>query len=272
MVDPIKDLKFDFSQTEKYILSIQVSLDGFSFSVVHPDENRLLVLENFPVTISSPNFLARRFTEWYESHELIQKKYAKTLILLLTDKFSLIPGEWYHYENQTEIFSLVFGKESSFPVKDNYIPAINGNLLFPVPDSFSKVIGKIFPGHSLLHPVTLLIQKLQNRAEKGSHTLSLLFGKKSFCLLLYSRGKLQAANSFDFFHTNDVIYYVLSLLKQQGISVKETELLLTGEILPDGELYSGLSNYFSNTSFLSPEINFDTNTFTEPLHRFFTLP
>jgi hypothetical protein len=71
------DPAFDINRTEEYKLSIQVSLDGFSFSVVHVHENRLLAFGQFPITVSSESFLGRRFTEWLNEVECCKKNIPK---------------------------------------------------------------------------------------------------------------------------------------------------------------------------------------------------
>ena len=63
---------FDIEKTYKYILSIQVSLDGFSFSVLSQHEDNVLAFKTNQLKISSAALIPRRFNDWLESEELLK--------------------------------------------------------------------------------------------------------------------------------------------------------------------------------------------------------
>src|SRR6056297_543962 len=155
-----KDQTFDFTRTEEYTLSIQAGLDGFSFCITHPQGNRLMALGQQPATISSEHFLERRFKEWSQNHDLLQRNYQEIRILFSTQKFTIIPGELYNYEKQHEITDLLFGREQGMADLDNYIPEITGNLLFRIPGSLHREFSKEFPEHRLIHPLTAILPAL----------------------------------------------------------------------------------------------------------------
>ena len=45
MYDLVNETGFNLEKSQEYILSIQISLDGFSFSVVSPSDNKLLAFK-----------------------------------------------------------------------------------------------------------------------------------------------------------------------------------------------------------------------------------
>jgi len=56
--------------------------------------------------------------------------------------------------------------------------------------------------------------------------LILLFDSKNFYVFLFNKQKNLLTNSFKLAHTNDVVYYVLTTLKQMEILNSEIELFL----------------------------------------------
>jgi hypothetical protein len=271
MTDLKQEPGYDFNQTENYRLSIHVSLDGFSFSVVDPVRNKLIALENFSATISSKGFLGRRFNEWAEIGEFLKKTYSETRIIYSTENFTLVPSEFYVYEKQDKIAGLLFENQHNEILKDNYLPAEGCNLIFSLPESLNHIFNQFFPDYRLLHPLSVLSNEWHKLENKSETSMVICFGKKKFSLLLYKDCKLLANNSFSFLHPNDVLFYLLSILKQQNIPSKRTSLYLSGEIFPEKELHAILVNYFSNTIFLYPEINFNPEIFKGPLHRYIIL-
>ncbi|WP_372948509.1 DUF3822 family protein [Mariniphaga sp.] len=270
MIALTTDPGFDFNRTEKYKLSIQVSLDGFSFSVVDPFENRLLATGLFPITISSEKFLGRRFAEWLNDVEVLQKKYAEIKLFYFSEKFTLVPSSFYEFTNQNKVIETAFGKLNNNSVRDNYLPEDEANLIFSVPNSLKETFEKAFPGCIILHPISILSQKIHQNfiTDKNERILALSFQNNFFSLLLFVNKKLQIINNYYFKHPNDVVFYVLSVLKSRNISPAKTALLLSGKINSSSEITASLPNYFSQTEFLKASAHYNENIFGEQVQQF----
>lgn len=271
MHELITEPEFEINNTSKYRLSIQVSLNGFSFSIIDIDKNKLLALQKSPATISSDNFLGRRFAEWSSQQELFKNNFAETRLLFNTEKFTLVPNEIYIKEKQKDIFCLIFGKQSGNSLKEIFLEDIHGHVLFTIPNELEETFKNTFSNYFLLHPVAILNRKIQNTDGKDKKTAVLYFEKNYFFLLFYADKKLQLINSFSFIHINDVIFYILSVLKQQETPKDDVKLFLAGDINSDDELHKNLGKYFSDTNFFIPDINYDSNVFPQSLHHIVTL-
>ncbi|SHE31750.1 Protein of unknown function [Mariniphaga anaerophila] len=270
MVTLITDPSFDYNRTEEYKLSIQVSLDGFSFSVVQEKEAKLLAFEHLPITISSASFLGRRFSEWHESRELLQKQYAETQLFYSSENFTLVPAEFYEYEKQEQLAKCNFGSKNEISVRDNYLPDVEANLIFSVPESLLEAFNNLFPGCSVNHPVSLFNQKIQEgyQQEDKERLLALLFHKNTFSLLLYQKGQLTQINSFAYRHPDDVVFYTLSVFKSLHLSASKTPLLLAGTINKENDVVNSLSEYFAKTSFLALPFQYNRDIFGNLLNPF----
>jgi len=271
MTGLIADPGFEHNLTENYKLSIQVSLDGFYFSIIHPGTKQLLALDYLPATLSSGKFIGRRLAEWIDSNEILHKNFAETFIYYHTSKFTFIPSEFYIYEKQEKVADLILGKQNGTIYHDNYFPAAEGNLVFAVPSALKDVLSEYLPDAKLQHPLCAMDQELYKISGRHGNNLLLYFHGKSFYLLLYSAQKLLAMNSFSWINSSDVLFYALTLLKQLKLNPASTALFLAGEVNQNGERHIELKKYFSRTVFISPEVKFNIEIFKEPLHRFIVL-
>jgi hypothetical protein len=269
MSELIADKAFYINNTKEYILSIQVSLDGFYFSVVY--NNRLLILEEYPVKISSDKFLGRRFNEWLSCTDLFEKSWAEVRIVYLTSKITLVPGEFYNYEKQDEIINLIFDKQTGYITRDNYWPENRCNLIFPVHEDFLKTAGQKFLGNQIIHPATVLNQKIQPYLEDNKTTLSLFFENSHFYQILYCNKELKSVNCYFYNNAEDVLFYVLSVLSSYNIIYSAADLILAGKIELSDEIYKKLNHYTENLSIIKNQINYDPAVFTKPMQRFITL-
>jgi len=269
MSEFIADKAFDLNNTKEYILSIQVSLDGFYFSVVF--NNRLLILEEYSLKISSDKFLGRRFNEWLSCADLFKRPWAGVKIVYLTGKITIVPGDFYDFDKQDEIINLIFNKQAGYITRDNYWPENRCNLIFPVHEDFLETADQKFPGYQIIHPATVLNQKIQPYLEDNKAILSLFFENDLFYQILYCDKELKSVNCYFYNNAEDVIFYVLSVLNSYNITYSNAYLILAGKIEPSDEIYKKLNHYTENISIIKHQINFDPAVFNYPVQRFITL-
>lgn len=259
----LSEESFDLEKTYEYILSIQVSLGGFSFSVVCPTENRLLAFKTTPLKISSPSLIARRFDEWYRSESLLHHPFKKTRVIVFGDKFTLVPRHLYKNNTASEITGLLFDSNQTPELAENLVEKIDAKLLFSLPNGLNEAIRRIIGECEIVHPAKALINAFPETAKP--HGLVVLFNENSLYLLLANRNKVLLANSFRINHANDVVYFVLTTLKQMGISSKSTSLIVTGKSGKHGESLSLLEKYFPGTERYTPGLATENTGLTEEL-------
>jgi len=93
MFDLVTDESFDLNNTTKYSLSIQVSLDGFSFSVRSAEDSKILAFGISPFALDSED-LIEKLELWFSQHELFAKTYAKVRVILFFSGLTIIPDEF----------------------------------------------------------------------------------------------------------------------------------------------------------------------------------
>lgn len=250
MFDFVKDNAFDIEKTSDYILSIQVSLDGFSFLIAHPEEKKILAFEYSPVKISNEILVARHFKEWIFSKDLFRKNYQKIQIVVFTSEFSLIPETFYHENLVKEIPPVLFGKNEEVETAENFIKKLNSRLIFQLPVGFYELVTQFFGLCEIIHPLKLVLNNLPPLQKK--YAMVLLFNPNYFYAVVYEENKILLINNFKMSHTNDVVYFVLNTLGQLKISISDTELFLAEGTKNYSEFENALQPYFEQTGDLKP--------------------
>jgi hypothetical protein len=257
MFDLIKDDSFDIEKTKQYSLSIQVSLDGFSFLVVHTSEKRVVAYKNTPLKISSENLLARRLKEWFEAEGLLKKPFKIVSVFIFTENFTLVPADYSGDKPIENLTSQLFQQDSNNKLIVNKIDVLNAQLIFPLPTDVMEVLHIHFNNNiDIIHPITsLLICPVES---KKRNSAVLLTTKKYFYLIVTRNRKLILANSFQAEHLNDLVYNVLNTFQQLEIARSETDLYVSGSRNVNNEIENLLKPYFENISNLKNE-GFITN-------------
>ncbi len=261
------DESFNLEKTNEYILSIQVSLDGFSFSVIASNDKKLLALNHTPVTISNPRFLSRRFTEWLLTETLLQHTYKETRLIIASDKFTLVPDSLYEPIKKIALIQPVCEFDATEIIHENFIEKFHAHLLFAA----SPQLNTQLKSTKVLHPVKLLLENTPEILTENG--LILWFNYKGCYLILFSADKIIVANHFSITNENDILYYALATLKQLGIAPKKTEVLFAGEMAENESLQNSLQKYFISIRYLLPKdnIQIDPSVFSEPMHPFIHL-
>ncbi len=271
MLDITAEKSFDLNQTHDYILSIRISPDGFSFSVIHSSGNKLLAFKSTPIKISHEKFITRRFTEWLDTQEITGKNFRHTEILFYTEKFVLIPETCFVSEKSAAIFHHLFENTIPFAVLDNQLVLADARLLFSVPKQLNQFLQSRFENVPILHPLQK-IATMFSPSENESRVV-LYLTPQSFCMLLFKNSRLVFANSFVVSTPADIAYFVVTVLNQERLTREETVLYLTGDRLQVINAESVLQHHFSSVVLpdLNPDVLFPPEIQVRPDYPLFIL-
>ena len=257
------DSYFESDKTQEYNLYIHVSLYGFSFSVVNISEKRLLAYNATSLKISNETFLVRRFNEWVKSENLFQKEFKKVTIIFDTEKYTIVPEDYYDCNLKSEIINLLFETTGEFETEEIKIAELNARLLFCVPSGLKNVFEIHFKNFEFIHPVKTLAENLPENNKE--HKLIAYFSKNCFYALLFNKANLLLSNSFTILHENDPVFYILSMLKQTKVAKQTVDLFAAGNITIGSRLYTDLKKHIPSVQVLAHKepLKIDKDVFSE---------
>lgn len=249
MFDQNKNETFDIQKTKDYILSIQVSLDGFSFFAIFPDDKSVVAYKSTPIKISSTNLLGRRLKEWLESEDLLRNQFKSIRTFVFADNFSLVPDGYFEPELQRNLTSVLFDNKVHNHFIENKIEDLKASIIFPVSQEIITILNHFFDRDvEIIHPLTKLLQQ-PLKSEKRN--LSVIISTNGFFYLIIKQNReLVLANSFPVVHQNDLIYNVLNTFQQLGVARSETELFVASAMHANTEVESLLKPYFENINLM----------------------
>jgi len=257
-------------------LSIQFSLDGFSFCIFHKDSKTFTALYDykFQEINNSPQKLLENISSIFDKEELLQKKYHSVNISHINELSTLVPKSLFDEEKlkdyilyNTKIFKndyLVYDEIINQDIITVYIPYVNINNFF---------IDR-FGAYEFKHYSHILIENLL-----GIYKYSLVphvFGhvhNNHFELIVIADKKLQLYNTFTFSTKEDFIYYVLFTAEQLKLNPEKFKFVLLGSVEKDDELYKIAYKYIRNVSMIENRSKYSyDDAFTEANKRtYFTL-
>jgi len=272
MSDLVTDSIFDLNKTTVYKLSIQVSLDGFSFFVLDVADNRLLAWCKKSVTISNFSFIARRFEEWLHDEELFQQAFNEVEVVFFSDKFTLVPNNFFEDSQKTELLKLLHDEANNPSVLYDALD-LQYKLVFSVPTPFYNLLNQKFSNHSVHHPLQRLLQGMEKTESKRDKKMALWIGTRFFYLMVLNQGVIQVVNAFSFAVGNDILYFSLSTIKQLDLAPQDVNVYLSGQMDKIGDLVVKLNKYFNQVDFLKPDkyLKYNPEKVVIPKHQLVSL-
>ena len=252
MFDFTTDDSFEIEKTLQYILSIQVSLDGFSFTAFDTLNNKVVAFKTTPLKISNENLLVRHLKDWLESESFLKKRFKNVRIFVYTATFTMVPEEFSSEKISENLDSLLISEDATLVLAENKIADLNARLVFPVQTDLIALLHQFFNNNKeILHPISAFLSNPVKSEKKNCAII--VTTRKYFYLIIYRNGKLVLANSFQNLHQTDLIYNVLNSFQQLETARSETELIACDTTNKNTEIDDLLKPYFNYISKLKTD-------------------
>lgn len=272
----ITSKSFDLSQIEDFHLSIQLSLDGFSFCIVNKIKQEIVCLLHYD--FSDYNCTPEKHLEYvkevFQIEPILQYKFSSVNVTHANLLSALVPQPLFN-ENDLSGY-MKFGHKI---YKNDFITFDT----IPSHDLINVYIPLVLVNNFLLdrfgtfeyeHASTVLIKNILNTFKYSEHPhMFVTVNENDFNILAISSSRLQLYNSFRYGNRNDFIYYLLFAVEQLNFNPNTFNLVFLGKTLKDDEIYNITYKYVRNVGFMENRNKFNLiEEITDDLQRqFFTL-
>jgi hypothetical protein len=240
---------FNPDKPNNNVLSIQLSLDGFSFYVADKESiNRPIYFFSKNFDLTGPGGMIKEL----EDFRLFDGKvFNKTRIIFHTPEFCLIPDSIYEPETVPEFMRLIQPLPDKFKLCTTEIPAIQAKVAFYVQPELKTTIESKFNESTLLHSG---VPTVHFGIKQNKNACLIHYYGKSISITVFVNNNLRLFNIFSIKDPNDLVYYTLSSLKSCKLKSKETVVYLSGINNEESEVFKILARYISKPVMYIPEL------------------
>lgn len=249
----------DFKNLNENHLSIQLSLDGFSFCVLDEKESSVQKLKHFSFKDLSPTpeKLLKNVKEVFVQEKDLQKRYLSVRISHVNQLSALVPKslfdetrikDYIRYSSKTYDHDyIVYDEIENHDMINVYIPFVNVNNFFL----------ERFGSFEYKHFSTILITTLLNTFKFSEHPhMFAHIADRHFEIVIIANSKLLLYNSYTYETKEDFIYYILFTAEQLELSPENFELILSGSISKESDLFKMAYTYVRKVSLLENRSKF----------------
>lgn len=247
----LKTITKTIENISKRKLSIQFSLDGFSFCISNFEDTIYHFSKySFDDKINTPEILLERIKRVFKNDNNLQDDFESVQVIHQNNLNTLVPSQYFQ-ENSLKNYLdyniktistdfITYDNLDSLDIKNVYVPYVNiNNFLF---QNFGE-----FDYH---HHSTVLIGKLSKLASQNSTDVFVNLFSDTMDVVVFHQNMLQFYNSFEFETKEDFIYHILFIFEQLKLDPNKIALNLLGEIEEASELYKIAYTYIRTINFL----------------------
>lgn len=253
---------------ESFLLTEWLS-NSLNYSIFNEKLNQVVGSAVSDVYLDLFDYNEQEFNRLIAEQDIFQYAYKKTIALIDTPYFTLIPKPFYN-ENKLETLLRFNVKLPSGKLVFKSCELLSSNyfLVYAFPQNLLKSLEKSFLNILFKPLIQVLIEQGLNFNKPSNFHCHI--NPNSFIAVLVSNNNLIFANRFNYEASEDLIYNILNIFQQQNLNNELDTLTLSGSISKDSELYTLLYKYIRNIEFIqkTSKLNFDENLEFTPSHYF----
>jgi hypothetical protein len=247
-----KDESFQPDSGQAYSLLLAIGKDDFRFAIVDQKANTVVALEQYHLSGSyNPQQLASELDQLLKTHTFLgRKKWVKVSAVYAQSSSCLFPESLLEDGHAAEYFALQHPVDLS---KEQVLKHLHSNLevvmLHSCPKELVGWLQKIPSENTqkLTSPLSLLLNlsgQINNKStEPRLYGLALA---EMLHLVIYDNGRLIFCNSFPFKTPQDLVYFLLLAMQENGLNPEQHQVMLWGEFMPDSALFNLVRLYVRN--------------------------
>ncbi len=233
---------FDLTHPERCILTIEVSSKDYSFSIYNPIEDGSYFHDEIDRTNHPDAFAA--FKDCFYENDFFSLTYRKVFLINRTPAFTFVPTVVFNEKDKEDYFKINFteihGKILLQPVQRAGL-----TILHTIPEDVYDFFSRSFTDVRFVHHLSPLLVYFQDKSRFGNtHKLILNLQSDVLDILCYSSsGEFLFANSFQYKHMNEAVYYILFIWKQFNFNQQKDFIHVAGNSSRKQELMELLQKY-----------------------------
>ena len=234
---PVFDIK-----TSTYKLSIQLSLNGFSFCIAS-NENKIITFfeEKLEENHYNEQELLEKLKFLCSTKPELQANFETVEFIFQNELFTFVPLEYFDEENPKEYLKYSVKTLATDFIAHDILPNTEVVNVFIPYVNINNYMVDTFGEFNYQHSSGLLTQYAINKSTSDQEVIYLNVNQQQFDICVVKNKKLLLFNSFIKSNNEDVLYYLLFCMEQLELSTEKIPVKILSTV-PD-DLFNLLYTY-----------------------------
>jgi len=245
------DERFDFNNTSKYIKSIQLSLNGFSYIATNPDESTHLALRHYDFGTEIPiKRLIDIVADLFKYEDILAGYHNHINLSFVSRPWAMVPEMLFNKNNINKLLDINYKADEFSDAAYCKIPGSNIIIASRIPTKLVNLLDdKSSKLNIIPHQAAFLYNGLQTLKHNNNERAFFMAVHDHFFELAYFKeNEIKFYNNFPYNQYADVLYYTLAAMEKLEVSPAHSSLFLQGndlvkEIIPN-EIKKHIKNVY----------------------------
>ena len=246
------DESFDINKTNDYHLSIRVTPDGFSFSVLDLPAQKYIFLhyEEFK-NPGSDSLICNELTHAIENNPVLKSSYQSSALTYASCKSTLVPAPLFNENEMERFFRFNHEQKNSETINSRFIKIADAYSVFSIPLCIKEIAKNYFKKSTVIHHSPVLIENIlsQNKNRIEGIKVYTHVHECFFEILVISREGLILYNCHRFTNENDFVYHLVNTFEQTRLNADTTEVIISGLMEKASKKHMLLKKYIKKVHF-----------------------
>ena len=261
----IIDESLNIEYSKNCILSIRISPDGFSFSILDSINKRVIALFHQDTFNKEPEFQLKKIRTIYDEVELLSYDYLNTRIFsLIPEKTTLVPKDVFVPYLTENFFRLAHTPSKNGKVMSSFIPTFKSYAIY---EMYRPLIAFLGEKHQYANFYNELVASVYN-IDFQSSFLKVTILKEQIVILAFDQDST-FYNSYYYEGENDLLYYTMGVVKNLKLDIDTIHL--EGIINHRESIFHRFKQYFNKVNIVKTEAGLIPSLQQLPDSRFVSL-
>jgi len=240
-----------------YRLSVQLSLNGFSFCIYNNSLEQLEALKTYPLKVNTHKELLTEIEAIFKKDPLLDFAFNKVSVCHINNLATLVPTSLFDNTKLSQYLNLsIKTLENDYFDYDELTCIDAANVYIPFVNVNNFLIDK-YGSFEFNHISSLFIKNILEQSDKSLQPKMYAYViDEQLEILVCNNQKLLLYNSFNYKTKEDFIYYILFVAEQLEMNPKSFELNLLGNISNTTNLYNIAFTYIKNVELFNYKLNY----------------
>ncbi|MDR2621706.1 MAG: DUF3822 family protein [Dysgonamonadaceae bacterium] len=226
---------------ERYILTVYVHPEKFSFSLHCPDDLESYFFYKIDSTEQNDAFSI--FKDIFFENDFFNYPFQRTCILVFSPLFTYVPNAIYSEKYKEDFIRFIFSEKAEI-VLDHDVPLAKLRVLYPVSEAVYDFFIRSFNEPEFVHySAPLIIYFYSPDIKQNQRQLIVNMHEKGIDIFCFSQKSFLLGNHFPCEKFQDALYFILYTWKQLKLKRFTDSLYVAGELHQSKELIDSLRLY-----------------------------
>lgn len=244
------DADFDVEKSSHYRMTIQFSLDGFSYALLDLQSNALVGLENFQSEALTDSVEAFHALERALAAKGLDGKGPDAVTCLIDNRCNtLVPADLFDEHEAAGYLDFAFQASGDQIILNETLGTERCVNVFAMSKSLYQMIKAKWEKARIRHTSSVFLDSVVQYAPEGRAAF-VNVKSRNFDLAIVNEGRLDFFNNFRFNTKDDFAYFLIFALEQNHFSYSEHPVCFSGLILPESNIIELCKRYIKYLLFV----------------------